>query len=114
MKKPKDALKRFLTRTVGRVRRRKYDCAKKTDGEKSGVPAKNIPWQLAPLGLSLVGASAVFMILRFCESRAYVLPLFRSSWCEPWTQNLEFFSISAGVGFLAFLTVEVLMIFAQM
>ena len=112
-KKSKYALKRFLNRTRGRVRRGGGD--KESDGASSNVPGKGFPWRrLAPLALSLLVSWAVFALLRTCESKAYDIPPFSPSRCETLTQDLGFMSISGGVGFLALLSMEVMMIFAQM
>ena len=110
MKRVKDALSRFWTRARGLAGRG-------GDGreprEKS--PGNGVLPRLIPLAAALAGSAAVFAILTRCESGAYYFPPFGTMRCEPWSQSFGFLSTSAGVGFLIFLTMEVVtMIFAQM
>ena len=110
MKRVKDALRRFWTRARGLAGRG-------GDGreprEKS--PGNGVLPRLIPLAAALAGSVAVFAILTRCESGAYYFPPFGTMRCEPWSQSFGFLSTSAGVGFLIFLTMEVVtMIFAQM
>ena len=115
MKQSKDALKRFLNRTRGRAGRGGDGDSNESAGETGpNVPGKVFPWRrLTPLALALLVSSAVFAVLRGCQSRIDI-PLLNPSRCETLTQDFGFLSTSAGVGFLALLTMEVLMIFAQM
>ncbi len=114
MKKSKDALKRFLNRTRGRARRGEDGDAKESNGASSNVPGREFPWRrLTPLALALLISSAVFAVLKGCQSKIDI-PLLSPSRCETLTQDFGFLSTSAGVGFLALLTMEVLMIFAQL
>ena len=67
------------------------------------------------MGGALAASVVVFASLTSCEHGAYSLPLFRTSWCAPWSQAFGFMSTSAGVGFVVFLMLEVItVILAQM
>ena len=112
MKRVKDALRRFWTRARGLARRgRGGDGREKR--EKS--PGNGVIPRLIPLGAALAASGVVFAILTRCESGAYYFPPLGTMRCEPWSQSFGFLSTSAGVGFLIFLTMEVItMIFAQM
>ena len=111
MKKAKDALKRFWTRARGIVKRDGGD-----GSERPKTPSGNALWLLIPLACALAASVAVFAILTRCEHGAYVvLPLLGASSCEQWSQTFGSMSTSAGVGFLVFLTTEVVtVILAQM
>lgn len=114
MKKSKDALKRFLNRTLGRAGRGEDGDAKEPNGASSNAPGRDFPWRrLTPLALALLISSAVFAVLKGCQSKIDI-PLLSPSRCETLTQDFGFLSTSAGVGFLALLTMEVAMIFAQL
>ena len=112
MKRVKDALSRFWTRARGLVKRgRGGDWREKR--EKS--PGNGVLPRLIPLAAALAGSVAVFAILTRCESGAYYFPPFGTMRCASWSESFGFLSTSAGVGFLIFLTMEVVtMIFAQM
>ena len=112
MKRVKDALRRFWTRARGLAGRgRGGDGREKR--EKS--PGNGVLPRLIPLAAALAASGVVFAILTRCESGAYYFPPFGTMRCEPWSQSFGFLSTSAGVGFLIFLTMEVVtMIFAQM
>ena len=112
MNRVKNALSRFWTRARGLVKRgRGGDGREKR--EKS--PGNGVLPRLIPLAAALAGSAAVFAILTRCESGAHYFPPFGTMRCEPWSQSFDFLSTSAGVGFLIFLTMEVVtMIFAQM
>ena len=112
MKRVKDALSRFWTRARGLVKRERGGDGRE---KKEKSPGNGVLPRLIPLACALAGSAAVFAILTRCESGAYYFPPFRMSLCEPWSQSFGFLSTSAGVGFLIFLTMEVVtMIFAQM
>ena len=112
MKRVKDALRRFWTRARGLVKRKRGGDGREKE-EKS--PGNGVLPRLIPLAAALAGSAAVFAILTRCESGAYYFPPFGTMRCEPWSQSFGFLSTSAGVGFLIFLTMEVVtMIFAQM
>ena len=109
MNRVKGALKRFWTRARGLAKRRGGG------GEKPKSRGGGVLWRLIPLGGALAASVVVFASLTSCEHGAYSLPLFRSSWCAPWSQAFGFMSTSAGVGFVVFLTLEVItVILAQM
>ena len=114
MKRVKDALRRFWTRARDLVKRERGG-----DGDgrekRAKSPGNGVLPRLIPLAAALAGSAAVFAILTRCESGAYYFPPFGTIRCEPWSQSFGFLSTSAGVGFLIFLTMEVVtMIFAQM
>ena len=67
------------------------------------------------MGGALAATAGVFAILMNCEYGAYVLPRLISARCDRWSEDFGFLSTSAGVGFLVFLTLEVVtVILAQM
>ena len=110
MNRVKGALKRFWTRARGFAKRRGGGGEKPKARGGGGVL-----WRLIPLGGALVASAFVFASLTSCEHGAYSLPLFMPSWCAPWSQAFGFMSTSAGVGFVVFLTLEVItVILAQM
>ena len=110
MNRVKGALKRFWTRARGLAKRRGGGGDKPKSRGGGGVL-----WRLIPLGGALAASVVVFASLTSCEHGAYSLPLFRTSWCAPWSQAFGFMSTSAGVGFVVFLTLEVItVILAQM
>ena len=110
MNRVRDALKRFWTRARGLAKRRGGGGDKPKSRGGGGVL-----WRLIPLGGALAASVVVFASLTSCEHGAYSLPLFRPSWCAPWTQAFGFMSTSAGVGFVVFLMLEVItVILAQM
>ena len=112
MKRVKDALRRFWTRARGLVKRERGG-DEREKREKS--PGNGVLPRLIPLAAALAGSAAVFAILTRCESGAHYFPPLGTMRCEPWSQSFGFLSTSAGVGFLIFLTMEVVtMIFAQM
>ena len=112
MKRVKDALSRFWTRARGLVKRGRGGDGRE---KKAKSPGNGVLPRLIPLACALAGSAAVFAILTRCESGAYYFPPFGTMRCEPWSQSFGFLSTSAGVGFLIFLTMEVVtMIFAQM
>ena len=113
MNRAKNALKRFWTRARGIAGRgRGGDEGERT---KSRGDGDGFPWRLIPLACALAASVVVFATLMNCEHGAYAHPLFRSSSCASWSQTFGFLSTSAGVGFLVFLTVEVVtVILAQM
>ena len=109
MNRVKGALKRFWTRARGLAKRRGRG------GEKPKARGGGVLWRLIPLGGALAASVVVFASLTSCEHGAYSLPLFRTSWCAPWSQAFGFMSTSAGVGFVVFLMLEVItVILAQM
>jgi len=110
MNRVKGALKRFWTRARGLAKRRGGGGDRPKSRGGGGVL-----WRLIPLGGALAASAVVFASLTSCEHGAYSLPLFRSSWCAPWSQAFGFMSTSAGVGFVVFLMLEVItVILAQM
>ena len=116
MNRVKGALKRFWTRARGlggRKRGRGGD-----EGEKGAEARGDVggaPWRLIPLGGALAASVGVFAILMSCEYGAYVLPRLVAARCDRWSEDFGFLSTSAGVGFLVFLTLEVVtVILAQM
>ena len=110
MNRVKDALKRFWTRARGLAKRRGGG-----DEKPKARGGGGVLWRLIPLGGALAASVVVFASLTSCEHGAYSLPLFRTSWCAPWSQAFGFMSTSAGVGFVVFLTLEVItVILAQM
>ena len=109
MNRVKGALKRFWTRARGLAKRRGGG------GDKPKARGSGVLRRLIPLGGALAASVVVFASLTSCEHGAYSLPLFRSSWCAPWSQAFGFLSTSAGVGFVVFLMLEVItVILAQM
>ena len=112
MKRVKDALSRFWTRARGLVKRERGGDGREKR-EKS--PGNGVLPRLIPLAAALAASGVVFAILTRCESGARYFPPLGTMRCEPWSQSFGFLSTSAGVGFLIFLTMEVVtMIFAQM
>ena len=112
MKRVKDALRRFWTRARGLAKRERGGDGRE---KRAKSPGNGVLPRLIPLAAALAGSAAVFAILTRCESGAYYFPPFGTMRCEPWSQSFGFLSTSAGVGFLIFLTMEVVtMIFAQM
>ena len=110
MNRVKGALRRIWTRARGLAKRRGGGGDKPKARGGGGVL-----WRLIPLGGALAASVVVFASLTSCEHGAYSLPLFRTSWCAPWSQAFGFMSTSAGVGFVVFLTLEVItVILAQM
>ena len=116
MNRVKDALKGFWTRARGlggRKRGRGGD-----EGEKKAKArgdGSRALWRLIPLGGALAASVVVFAILMNCEYGAYVLPPFGAARCDRWSEEFDFLSTSAGVGFLVFLMLEVVtVILAQM
>ena len=109
MNRVKGALKRFWTRARGLAKRRGGG------GEKPKSRGSGVLRRLIPLAGALAASVVVFASLTSCEHGAYSLPLFRTSWCAPWSQAFGFMSTSAGVGFVVFLMMEVItVILAQM
>ena len=112
MKRVKDALRRFWTRARGLAGRGRGGDGREKREKASG---NGVLPRLIPLAAALAGSGVVFAILTRCESGAYYFPPLGTMRCEPWSQSFGFLSTSAGVGFLIFLTMEVItMIFAQM
>ena len=112
MKRVKDALRRFWTRARGLVKRGRGGDGREKRAKSLG---NGVLPRLIPLAAALAASGVVFAILTRCESGAYYFPPFGTMRCEPWSQSFGFLSTSAGVGFLIFLTMEVVtMIFAQM
>ena len=110
MNRVKGALKRFWTRACGLAKRRGGGGEKPKARGGGGVLRR-----LIPLAGALAASVVVFASLTSCEHGAYSLPLFRTSWCAPWSQAFGFMSTSAGVGFVVFLMLEVItVILAQM
>ena len=113
MKMAKNALKRFWTRARGIVRRGRG--GDEVESPKSRGDGDGFPWRLIPLACALAASVVVFATLMNCEHGAYAIPIFGTSSCASWSQTFGFLSTSAGVGFLVFLTVEVVtVILAQM
>ena len=112
MKRVKDALRRFWTRARGLAKRGRGGGGRE---KREKAPGNGVLPRLIPLAGALAGSAVVFAILTRCESGAYYFPPLGTMRCEPWSQSFGFLSTSAGVGFLIFLTMEVVtMIFAQM
>ena len=113
MNRAKNALKRFRTRARGIVRRGRG--GDEVESPKARGDGDGFPWRLIPLACALTASVAVFATLMNCEHGAYAIPIFGTSSCASWSQTFGFLSTSAGVGFLVFLTVEVVtVILAQM
>ena len=113
MKRAKNALNRFWTRARGIAGRGR--AGDEGESPKARGDGDGFPWRLIPLACALAASVAVFAILMNCEHGAYAHPLFGTSSCASWSQTFGFLSTSAGVGFLVFLTVEVVtVILAQM
>ena len=115
MNRAKNALKRFWTRACGLVRGERGGDEGESPKARGDGAGDGFPWRLIPLACALAASVVVFATLMNCEYGAYALPMFRSSSCASWLQTFGFLSTSAGVGFLVFLTVEVVtVILAQM
>ena len=112
MKRVKVALSRFWTRARGLVKLGRGGAGRE---EREKSPGNGVLPRLIPLAAALAAAAVVFAILTRCESGAHYFPPLGTMRCASWSESFGFLSTSAGVGFLIFLTMEVVtMIFAQM